>query len=97
MARGFIQQQPDPAPQVRSAQEAKKVLEVLLTHIRATEHNTVTGLRVDRSEQDPFRILPADGDDRLLSPQRPSAPENWEQAQDRFIFKEQDCPRRHPL
>jgi hypothetical protein len=67
VTRSFVKQQPNCAPGVRVAQQAEKVLKILLPHIRAAQDNSMSRARVDRPKEDSFRISSGNRDTGLLS------------------------------
>lgn len=90
----FIQQEPDWSSLVGTPQAPQESLERLLSHVGSAPHYPMPSMQVDRPKQDSFRIPPRDKDFGLLATQRPCAPQQREQAEDGFIFKEQDGPGR---
>jgi hypothetical protein len=79
------------------AQQTEEILKALLPHIRPAQDNSMSCARVDRPEEDSLRISSGNGDQNLPSAQCPGSPQDRQQSQDRFVFKEQYRISRHLL
>jgi hypothetical protein len=85
----LVQQQPNPAPRIRPAQQAEEGVEVLLPHVGATQHQPMSSAEVDGPKQDAFGIAPGDRDVCRFALQGPGSAQDGEESQYRLVFTEQ--------
>src|SRR5262245_5810854 len=90
VAWGLVQQQHHRASRIRLAQETEEGLEMLLRHVRATQHDAMPRAEVDGTKQDAFRVLPRNRDMGLFAPQSPGTTQDGKEAQHCLILPEKD-------
>lgn len=93
----FVQKKSGPPAPIMPVNHPQELLEVRGALVLLLQEQSMTGIQIDRAEENPLCIEAGNGDGSLLSPKRPSGLEWRKQQNIGFVLGQDDLPGIQPL